>query len=40
MYEYWYIQLALLKFRPHVNDVIDFISVSYTITDFQVPETL
>jgi len=27
-------------FRPHVNDVFDFISVPYTITEFQAPDTL
>jgi len=32
--------LALLNFRPHVNIVFDFISVPYTITDIQAPETL
>ena len=40
VYEYWYFQLAKLKFRPHVNIVFDFISVSYTITDLQAHETL
>jgi len=29
-----------LKFRPHVNVVFVFISVPYTITDLQAPETL
>jgi len=29
-----------MNFRPHVNVVFDFISVPYTITDLQAPETL
>jgi len=29
-----------LKFGPHVNVVFDFISVPYTITYLQAPETL
>jgi hypothetical protein len=29
-----------LKFRPEINDFFDFISVPYTITDLQTPETL
>jgi len=29
-----------LKFRPHVNDVFDFILVPYTITDLQASDTL
>jgi len=29
-----------LKFRPHVNIVFVFLSVHYTITDLQAPETL
>jgi len=29
-----------LNFRPHLNDVFDFISVPYTITELQAPETL
>jgi len=31
--------LELLKFRPHVNVIFEFISVSYKITDLQAPET-
>jgi len=29
-----------MKFRLHLNVVFDFISVPYTITAFQAPETL
>jgi len=29
-----------MKFRLHLNVVFDFISVPYTITDFQAPESL
>jgi hypothetical protein len=29
-----------LKFRPNVNVVFEVISVPYTITDLQAPETL
>jgi len=32
--------LAYLNFRPHVNVVFDFISVPYTISDLQAPESL
>ena len=32
--------IGILEFRPHVNDIFDCISVPYTITDLQAPETL
>jgi len=40
VYDYWYFQLAYLNFRPHENEIFYFISVPYTITNFQVPESL
>jgi len=33
-------RIGIFEFRPHVNVVFDFISVPYTITDLQAPETL
>ena len=30
--------MAYLKYRPNENEVFDFISVPYTITDIQTPE--
>jgi len=32
--------IGIIIFRPHVNVVFDFISVPYTISDLQEPETL
>ena len=32
--------IGIKNVRTHVVDVFDFISVPYTITDVQVPETL
>jgi len=29
-----------MNFRSHVNDVFDYVSVPYTITEQQVPEIL
>jgi len=40
LYEYWYYRLAYLKYRHHKNEVFDFISFRYKITDLQEPETL
>jgi len=32
--------LLFLKYRPNENEVLDFISVRYTITDNQIQENL
>jgi len=31
---------SIIEFEPHEYEVIDFISVPYTISDLQVPEKL
>jgi len=39
-YDYRCFQLAYLKYRTHVKEVLAFILVRYTITDHQKTETL
>jgi len=34
------IPIGIIEVSTHVNVVFDFISVTYTITDLQAPETL
>jgi len=34
------IPIGIIEFRPQLNVGFDFISVPYTITDLQAPETL
>ena len=34
------IPIGIIEFSTHVNEVFEFISVSYTITDLQPPENL